>query len=114
MLRLTFLGTSAAQPTIQRNLTGLAVRRERELFLVDCGEGTQRQMIRYGTGFDVDAIFFTHFHADHYLGANGWRWQPSRRTGSPGSTSWMRTSKASRSVPVKSITSRSRRAGRGP
>jgi ribonuclease Z len=71
MLRLTFLGTSAAQPTIQRNLTGLAVRRERELFLVDCGEGTQRQMIRYGTGFDVDAIFFTHFHADHYLGAIG-------------------------------------------
>ena len=71
MLRLTFLGTSAAQPTIQRNLTGLAVRRERELFLVDCGEGTQRQMIRYGTGFDVDAIFFTHFHADHYIGAIG-------------------------------------------
>ena len=71
MLRLTFLGTSAAQPTIQRNLSGLAVRRARELFLVDCGEGTQRQMIRYGTGFDVDAIFFTHFHADHYLGAIG-------------------------------------------
>ncbi len=71
MLRLTFLGTSAAQPTVRRNLTGLAVRRERELFLVDCGEGTQRQMIRYGTGFDVDAIFFTHFHADHYLGAIG-------------------------------------------
>jgi ribonuclease Z len=71
MLRLTFLGTSAAQPTIGRNLTGLAVRRERELFLVDCGEGTQRQMIRYGTGFDVAAIFFTHFHADHYLGAIG-------------------------------------------
>jgi ribonuclease Z len=71
MLRLTFLGTSAAQPTIHRNLSALAVRRERELFLVDCGEGTQRQMIRYGTGFDVDAIFFTHFHADHYLGAIG-------------------------------------------
>ena len=71
MLRLTFLGTSAAQPTIHRNLTSLAVRRERELFLVDCGEGTQRQMIRFGTGFDVDAIFFTHFHADHYLGAIG-------------------------------------------
>jgi ribonuclease Z len=71
MLRLAFLGTSAAQPTIHRNLTGLAVRRDRELFLVDCGEGTQRQMIRFGTGFDVDAIFFTHFHADHYLGAIG-------------------------------------------
>jgi ribonuclease Z len=71
MLRVTFLGTSAAQPTIGRNLSGLAVRRERELYLVDCGEGTQRQMIRFGTGFDVAAIFFTHFHADHYLGAIG-------------------------------------------
>jgi len=71
MLRLTFLGTSAAQPTIQRNLSALAIRRDRELFLVDCGEGTQRQMIRYGAGFDVDAIFFTHFHADHYIGAIG-------------------------------------------
>src|SRR5512144_1929636 len=71
MLRLTFLGTSAAQPTIRRNLTGLAVRRERELFLVDCGEGTQRQLIQFGAGFDVAAIFFTHFHADHYLGAIG-------------------------------------------
>jgi ribonuclease Z len=71
MLRLTFLGTSAAQPTIRRNLTALAIRRERELYLVDCGEGTQRQLILFGTGFDVAAIFFTHFHADHYLGAIG-------------------------------------------
>ena len=71
MLRVTFLGTSAAQPTAGRNLTGLAVRRAGELLLFDCGEGTQRQMIRYGTGFDVAAIFFSHFHADHYLGAIG-------------------------------------------
>jgi ribonuclease Z len=71
VLRLTFLGTSAAQPTIGRNLSGLAVRREGELLLFDCGEGTQRQMIRFGTGFDLAAIFFTHFHADHYLGAIG-------------------------------------------
>ena len=71
MLRVTFLGTSAAQPTAGRNLTGLALRRAGELVLFDCGEGTQRQMIRYGTGFDVAAIFFTHFHADHYIGAIG-------------------------------------------
>jgi ribonuclease Z len=71
MLRLTFLGTSAAQPTIGRNLSGLALRRERELFLVDCGEGTQRQMIRYATGFDVAAICFTHLHLDHWLGVVG-------------------------------------------
>jgi ribonuclease Z len=71
MLRLTFLGTSAAQPTIRRNLSSAAIRRERELFLVDCGEGTQRQMIRYGTGFDVAAICFTHLHLDHWLGVVG-------------------------------------------
>ncbi len=71
MLRLTFLGTSAAQPTEARILSGLAVRHAGELFLFDCGEGTQRQMIRFGTVFDVAAIFFTHFHADHYLGAIG-------------------------------------------
>jgi ribonuclease Z len=71
MLRLTFLGTSAAMPTVHRNLSGLAVRHGRESFLVDCGEGTQRQIIRYGTGFDLAAIFFTHFHADHYIGAIG-------------------------------------------
>ena len=71
MLRITFLGTSAAQPTAGRSLTSVAVRRAGELLLFDCGEGTQRQMIRYGSGFDVAAIFFTHFHADHYLGAIG-------------------------------------------
>ncbi|HEU4382224.1 MAG TPA: ribonuclease Z [Anaeromyxobacteraceae bacterium] len=71
MLRATFLGTSAAQPTVRRNLSSLAVRQGRELYLFDCGEGTQRQMIAFGTGFDVSAIFFSHFHADHWVGAIG-------------------------------------------
>jgi ribonuclease Z len=71
MLRLTFLGTSGAMPTVGRNLSGLSVRHGREHYLVDCGEGTQRQMLRFGTGFDFTAILFTHFHADHYLGAIG-------------------------------------------
>jgi ribonuclease Z len=71
ILRVTFLGTSAAQPTIHRNLSGLAVKADTDLLLFDCGEGSQRQMIRYGTGFAVDAVFFTHFHADHYLGIIG-------------------------------------------
>lgn len=71
LLRFTFLGTSAAQPTIHRNLSGLSVKADADLLLFDCGEGSQRQMIRYGTGFSVDAVYFTHFHADHYLGIIG-------------------------------------------
>jgi ribonuclease Z len=71
ILRLTFLGTSAAQPTLHRNLSGLAVKADTDLLLFDCGEGSQRQMVRFGTGFTVDAVFFTHFHADHYLGIIG-------------------------------------------
>src|SRR6187551_1221443 len=86
ILRLTFLGTSAAQPTIHRNLSGLAVKADTELVLFDCGEGSQRQMIRFGTGFTVDAVFFTHFHADHYLGIIGFL----RTLGMTGRTEAMR------------------------
>ncbi|NOK23402.1 ribonuclease Z [Corallococcus carmarthensis] len=71
LLRLTFLGTSAAQPTLHRGLSGLAVKADADLLLFDCGEGSQRQMVRFGTGFTVDVAFFTHFHADHYLGIIG-------------------------------------------
>jgi ribonuclease Z len=70
-LRLTFLGTSAAAPTASRNLSGLFMTRDGDSFLVDAGEGTQRQMIRFGTGFGLKAVLFTHFHADHYLGIIG-------------------------------------------
>ena len=51
MLSVTFLGTSASIPTVDRNVAGLAVQREGETILFDCGEGTQRQMMRYGVGF---------------------------------------------------------------
>ncbi|HET8833663.1 MAG TPA: ribonuclease Z [Gemmatimonadales bacterium] len=71
MLSVTFLGTGAACPTIERNVSGLAVQREGETMLFDCGEGTQRQMMRYGVGFTFAEVFFTHFHADHMLGIIG-------------------------------------------
>jgi ribonuclease Z len=71
MLTLTFLGTGAACPTVDRNVSALAVHREGEMLLFDCGEGTQRQMMRYGVGFSFKDIFFTHYHSDHFLGVIG-------------------------------------------
>ena len=71
MLRVTFLGTSAACPTVRRNVSAISVQREGEIMLFDCGEGTQRQMMRYGTGFSVWAVFVTHMHADHFVGVTG-------------------------------------------
>ncbi len=71
MLAVTFLGTSAARPTVERNVSGLAIHREGETLLFECGEGTQRQMMRYGVSFAMSEIFFTHFHADHFLGVIG-------------------------------------------
>ncbi|MFW6199629.1 MAG: ribonuclease Z, partial [Gemmatimonadota bacterium] len=53
MIRVTFLGTAAARPTVGRNVTSIAIQREGESMLFDCGEGTQRQMMRYGTGFSI-------------------------------------------------------------
>ena len=71
MLAVTFLGTSAARPTVERNVSALALEREGETLLFECGEGTQRQMMRYGVSFALSEIFFTHFHADHFLGVIG-------------------------------------------
>lgn len=71
MLGVTFLGTGAACPTVERNVSGLAVMREGETILFDCGEGTQRQMMRYGVGFSFSEIFFSHYHSDHMLGVIG-------------------------------------------
>lgn len=70
-LSLTLLGTSASRPTVERNVSSIAVAREGETLLFDCGEGTQRQMMRYGVSFALDDIFFTHFHADHVIGLIG-------------------------------------------
>jgi ribonuclease Z len=70
-LALRLLGTSASRPTVERNVSAIAVVREGETLLFDCGEGTQRQMMRYGVSFSLRDIFFTHFHADHLIGVIG-------------------------------------------
>ena len=70
-MKLTFLGTGAACPTPERNVSSLVLAREGETIVFDCGEGTQRQMMRYGTSFGFREIFFTHFHSDHMLGLTG-------------------------------------------
>jgi ribonuclease Z len=70
-LAVRLLGTSASRPTVERNVASLAMVREGETLLFDCGEGTQRQMMRYGVSFGLSDIFFTHFHADHVIGVIG-------------------------------------------
>jgi len=70
-MRITFLGTAAARPTVGRNVSALVMQREGDTFLFYCGEVTQRQMMRFGTGFSFNDIFFTHLHGDHFLGVTG-------------------------------------------
>ncbi len=69
---VVFLGTAGSVPTARRAPTSLLVRRGGERLLVDCGEGTQRQLLRSGVGLvELDEILVTHYHADHFLGLPG-------------------------------------------
>jgi ribonuclease Z len=71
-LDLVFLGTSASMPTSQRAPAALLIRRGGERLLFDCAEGTQRQLQRSSVGLpDLEEIYLTHFHADHFLGLPG-------------------------------------------
>jgi len=71
-LDVVFLGTSGSMPTARRALPATLVRRGGERLLFDCAEGTQRQLLRSDVGLvDLEEIFFTHYHADHYLGLPG-------------------------------------------
>ena len=70
-LQVYFLGTAGALPTPNKNPSCIMVRRGSDTIIFDCGEGAQQQMMRARTGFTVDAVFITHWHADHYLGLPG-------------------------------------------
>ena len=70
-LSVFFAGTAGSIPTARRGLPALLVRRGGERILFDCGEGTQRQLVGSVGLLDLDAIFLTHFHADHWLGLPG-------------------------------------------
>lgn len=70
-LQVYFLGTAGALPTPNKNPSCIMIRRGSDTILFDCGEGAQQQMMRARTGFTVDAVFITHWHADHYLGLPG-------------------------------------------
>lgn len=72
MFDLTFLGTAASTPSPERGLPALLVGAGSERFLIDCGEGTQRQMLRAGSGFRrLGHVLLTHAHLDHVLGLAG-------------------------------------------
>lgn len=83
---------------MERGVSALALVREGETFLFDCGEGTQRQMMRYGVSFALRDIFFSHMHVDHMLGVVGLmrtmalqgREEPLRLWGPAGSTKMLR------------------------
>src|SRR4051795_4043753 len=70
-LSVLFLGTAGSMPTVQRAPAGLLIRRGGDRLLFDCGEGTQRQLLRSVGLPDVERVFLTHFHADHVLGLPG-------------------------------------------
>lgn len=72
MFAVTFLGTSASVPSAERNHPGLLVEAGPRRILIDCGEGTQRQLLRSGAGFRrLDRMLLTHGHLDHVLGVAG-------------------------------------------
>jgi ribonuclease Z len=70
-LSLFFAGTGGSVPSPRRGLPAVLVRRGGDRLLFDCGEGTQRQLLRSVGLADVDSLFVTHFHADHWLGLPG-------------------------------------------
>jgi ribonuclease Z len=71
-MRVVFLGTGGTYPSVERNVMAIAVQLGKDVILLDCGEGTQRQFMRSNVSFmSTRWIFITHFHGDHFLGLPG-------------------------------------------
>src|SRR5690349_6535189 len=81
-LAVRFLGTSAPRPTVERNVSSVAIILVGETLMFDCGEGAQRPMMRYGLTFALTDFFSSRMHADPLLGVTGLR----RRLGLRGRT----------------------------
>src|SRR5260370_4714618 len=98
-LSVFFAGTAGSVPSARRGLPALLVRRGGDRLLFDCGEGTQRQLVRSVGLADIDDVFITHLHADHWLGLPGMlksfelrdRDRPLRVFGPPGLAEMMRS-----------------------
>ncbi|HEY62282.1 MAG TPA: ribonuclease Z [Anaerolineae bacterium] len=72
MFEIIFLGTSASAPSVHRGLSAQIIKHDEHRFLIDCGEGTQRQILKSGIGFKrLNRILITHSHLDHILGLGG-------------------------------------------
>ncbi len=72
MMNITVLGSAASVPTPERSLPAISVQIEGDVILLDCGEGTQRQMMKLGVSYaKVQAVFISHLHLDHFLGLFG-------------------------------------------
>lgn len=71
-MKIVFLGTGGSYPTPSRNVSSIAVKFDGDVILFDCGEGTQRQIMRSSISFmKIKKIFISHFHGDHFLGLPG-------------------------------------------
>src|SRR5436190_21616006 len=70
-LSVLFLGTAGSMPTVQRAPASSLIRRGGDRILIDCGEGSQRQLLRSVGLPDLEHVFLTHYHGDHFLGLPG-------------------------------------------